>query len=89
MSWHPVLSGGPAVIKGTFAISAARQIRDRLNMRPPDLNIYTSQSNTDNARFCRDEVFETRVVHPRFARFKRSRGPGRSCMPAGERGVAF
>ena len=52
MSWHPVLSGGPAVSKGTFAISAARQIRDRLNMRPPELNIYTSQSNTDNARFC-------------------------------------
>jgi hypothetical protein len=47
--------GWPAVIKRTFAISAARQIRDRLNMRPPSLNIYTSQSNTDNARSCRGQ----------------------------------
>jgi hypothetical protein len=37
----------------TFAMSAVRQTRGRLNMQPPSL-IYTSQSGAENARFCRE-----------------------------------
>jgi hypothetical protein len=50
---QPHLTGGQrAVIKGTLAVSAARQTRVRLNMPPPGLNIYAAQSCTENTRFC-------------------------------------
>ena len=42
-----------AVIRGIFAMSAAQQNRCRLDIQPPGLNIYASQSRTENARTCR------------------------------------
>src|SRR5260370_4380335 len=48
-------AGRGAVIKGAVASSAAGQPHGQLNMQPPGLNIYASQSRTGNARTCRDE----------------------------------
>ena len=49
-----ITAGTRAVIRDTFATSAAQQTRGRLNMQPPGLNIYASQSRTENARSCRE-----------------------------------
>ena len=35
-----------AVIRGIFAMPAAQQTSSRLNMQPPGLNVYASQSST-------------------------------------------
>jgi len=36
-------------------MSAAQPTRCRLNMQPPGLNIYASQSRTENSRSCRGQ----------------------------------
>ena len=36
-------------------MSAAQQTRGRLNMQPPGLNIYASQSRTPRSRSCREQ----------------------------------
>ena len=51
--WTTRTAGRRAVIRGIFAISAAQQNRCRLDIQPPGLNIYASQSRMENARTCR------------------------------------
>ena len=50
-----ISAGRRAVIKGTFAMSAARRAPGQLDMQPPGLHIYAPQSCTKNARSCRSE----------------------------------
>ena len=45
--------------KGTIAAPAARPPPAKLNMRPPGLHIYASQSCTENARTCRGQSADT------------------------------
>ena len=54
------MAGRRAIITGTLAISAARQIRDRLNMRPPGLNIYPSRSFAEMLASAASRAFRLR-----------------------------
>lgn len=71
------------------AAQHTQQYRCRLDMQPPGLNIYASQSRTKNARTCRDEESRDHRAYGRAGSATRTQTEpsGREAGIADARGV--